>query len=116
MDPGAVSSLNPATSKVVTHDGMFSVRIIIIQDNDLWGFRRGGQCKNRVYRGNINGRWKQVRGISGSFVWAGNIINGNTREFQRWDITIFCEGIIEAVIKHTIILFYHLNCLVLDLI
>ena len=46
MEPGSVSSLLPATTRVVAHDGMVSVRIIRIQENNLWGVRRGGQSTN----------------------------------------------------------------------
>ena len=67
MEPGAVSSFCPDMASIVTHDGMLSVRIIRIQDTKLWGFRRGGQCTNRVSRGRINVRWKWIRGISGFF-------------------------------------------------
>ena len=68
MDPGEVSSFCPDTEMVVTHNGMVSVKIIRIQENNLWLFRRGGKYTNIVSRGNINGSWKRVRGIAGSFV------------------------------------------------
>ena len=35
---------------------MVRVVIIIIQDNNLWGVRRGGQFTNIVYRGKEYGR------------------------------------------------------------
>ena len=65
--------------RVVTHDVMVSVRIIIIQYNNLWGVRRGGQRTNRVSGGDRNGIWKWIRGIAGYYVWAGTIINGYGR-------------------------------------
>ena len=55
MEPVSVSYFHPATSNVVTHDGMKIVRIIIIMFKNLWGTIRGGQCTNIVYRGNIYG-------------------------------------------------------------
>ena len=67
MKHGAVSSSRPATSRVVTHDGMFSVRIIVICFKKLLGIGRGVQLTNIVYRGNINVIWKRIRGIPGSF-------------------------------------------------
>ena len=36
MEPVAVSSFPPDLSRVVTHYGMLSVSILIIQDKDLW--------------------------------------------------------------------------------
>ena len=68
METGGVSSFYSDTERVVTHNGMVSVKIIIIQENNLWLVRRGGKCTNIVSRGNINGSWKRVRGIAGSFV------------------------------------------------
>ena len=68
MDPGEVSSFCPDTERVVTHNGMMSVKIIRIQENNLWLVIRGGKYTNIVSRGNINGSWKRVRGIAGSFV------------------------------------------------
>ena len=99
MEPGALSSFCPATERVVTHDGMLSVRIIRIQDKELWGVKRGGKRTSRVSRGNRNGSWKRMIGISGYFVRAGTIINGNRRETQSWANTINWKEIIEAVIK-----------------
>ena len=77
-------------SRVVTHDGMLSVRIIMINYNNLWGVRRGVQNTKRVYRGNINDIWKLIRGISQSFVQMGTIINWIGRENQ------FCSNTIKT--------------------
>ena len=76
MEPGAVFSCSPSMERFVTHDGMLSVVIIIIQENKLWVFRRGGKHTTRVFRGNISGIWELIRGIPVSFVWSGGIING----------------------------------------
>ena len=50
--------------RVVAHGGMLSVRTIRIKENNLWVIRRGGKHTNRVSRGNRNGSWKWIRGIS----------------------------------------------------
>ena len=68
MDPGEVSYFCPDTERVVTNNGMVSVKIIRIQENNLWFVRRGVKFTKIVSRGNINGSWKRVRGIAGSFV------------------------------------------------
>ena len=99
MDPGSVSSFPPSTSRVVTNDGMVSVRIIIIQKNKLWGVRRGGQINSIVFRGNRNGIWKSIRGILGSYFQAGTIINGNNSYIKSQSNAINWNGIIESVIN-----------------
>ena len=105
-----------STSKerVVTHDVMVSVRIITIQDNNLWGVRSGGQITNRFSRDNRNGSWKRIRGIAGYYVRAGTIINGHGRQIQIWATTIKWKDTSESVKKCPIISLYNLNCLVLD--
>ena len=40
---------------------------MIIRSKEIWRIQRGGQSKNRIFRGNINVRWKQIWGIAGSF-------------------------------------------------
>ena len=72
METGAVYYFPPSTERVVTHDGMASVIIIIIQDNNVWLFRSSAQLTNIVSRGNRNGSWKRIRGIAGYFVWGGD--------------------------------------------
>ena len=54
MGPGAVSYLCHDTERVVTHDGMLSVKIIRIQENNLCRLIRGDQLTNRVYKDKIN--------------------------------------------------------------
>ena len=103
----SVSYFNPVMSSVVTNNDMLSVRINIIQDKNLWGVRRGGQYNSIVFIGNRNVSWKRIRGISGSFVWAGTITNGNVRDIQRWANNVNWKGIIEAVIKCTVVVLYH---------
>ena len=103
MGPGEVSSFCPDTEMVVIHNGMMSVRVTIIQENNLWVFRRGGKCTNIFSRGNINASWKRVRGIVGSFVRAGTIINGHGRETQSWATKTTWKVIIEASINCSII-------------
>ena len=53
---------------------MVGVVIIIIQDNNLWGVRRGGKFTNIVYRGKKYGIWKWVRGTAG-FVFGWGILS-----------------------------------------
>ena len=67
MKPGKVSYFNPSMERVVKHDGMLSIRILIIYDKKLWGIRRGSQLTNIFYIGNINGSWNKIRGIPGLF-------------------------------------------------
>ena len=93
----------------VTHDGMLSVSSITTQDKKLLGSVRGGQLSNRIYRANINIIWKHIRGIYVSFVWKGNIINGNWRYIQSWEDTINRKGVVEAVIKFPITVLSVLN-------
>ena len=54
MEPGAVSYLCHDTKRFVTHDGMLSVKIIRIQENNLCRLIRGDQLTNRVYKDKIN--------------------------------------------------------------
>ena len=68
MEPGEVSSFCPNTEMVVTHNVMVRVKIIIIQENNIWVFIRVGKCTNIFSIGNINGSWKRFIGIAGSFV------------------------------------------------
>ena len=68
--------------RIVANDDMLSVRIITIWFNQLCGIGRGGKFTNRFTRGNRNGIWKKIRGIPGSFVWAGTTINWNRGEFK----------------------------------
>ena len=107
MEPVSVSYCRPTTERVITCDGMLSVRIVIIQDKNLWGVIRGGQLTNRVSRGNRNVIWKCIRGLSGYFVWAWTIINGNGRFIQIFTNTINRKGIIEAVIYCNISVLSH---------
>ena len=74
--------------------------------NKLWGVRRAGQSNNIVFRVNINGIWKRIRGIPGFFL-EGTIINGNGREVQSWDTTINLKGVIEVVINCHIVVLSH---------
>ena len=107
MEPGAVSSFTLSAESVVTHDGMASIIITIIQDNKFWGIRRSGQLNIAVSRGNRNGSWKRIRGIDGSFIQAGAIINGHERYIPIWVTTINCKYIFEAVIKFPVFVFSH---------
>ena len=77
MEPVAVSSSRPAMARVVTHDGMLSVRIIRICFKKLWGIGKGGQRTNRFSRGNRNGSWKRIRGIPGFFRFGG--------DYHQWE-------------------------------
>ena len=93
----------------VTHYGILINSSITTQDKKLLGLVRGGQLSNRVYRANINIIWKHIRGIYGSFVWKGNIINGIGRYIKSWANTINRKGVVEAVIKFPITVLSILN-------
>ena len=69
----------------------------------MWQIRRGGQSNRWFFRGNIYGRWNQVKGIMGSFIRAGTIINGNGRDIQSRANTISWKAIIEAAIKRPVV-------------
>ena len=69
----------PASERVITHNGIVSVRTIIIQVNKLLEFRKGGESINIFSIGNINTSCNQIRGIEGSFVQVENIINWHGR-------------------------------------
>ena len=88
MEPGAVSYCSSVMARVVTHDGMLSVRIIRTLHKQLWGIRRCIQHTNIVSIGKRNLIWKRIIGIPLSFVQAGTIVNGNGREIQIWATTI----------------------------
>ena len=99
--------------RVVFIDGIVSVSIIKSWDSDLWGIRRGDQNNNRVLRGKRDGIWKKIRGISGSFIQAGTIINGNKREIQIWDTKTSWKWITESVINRHVTILSRCNFLVL---
>ena len=84
--------------------GMARVRIIRSQQKELWLIRSGGQSTNKFFIRNIYGSWKHIRGIAGSFIWEGSIINGNGRYIQSQDTTIIWKGIIEAIINRPIVI------------
>ena len=109
MEPVAVSSFTPDTAKVVNLYCMVSFRIIIIQDNNFLGVRTGSKFTNIFYIGNINGSWKNIKGIAGSFVRARTIINRYRREIQIWSNTINKKCVVEEVINFPIIESSRLN-------
>ena len=65
MEPGAVPSSCPSMERVVTNDGMLSVRIIIICFKNVWGVGIGGQRNNRLSRGK-----KMASGSRSEVYWA----------------------------------------------
>ena len=67
MPPRAVSDFLRVMKDFVSHDCMFVDRRIRTYKNTLWGVRSVSQSNTRFYRGNINGSWKQIRSIVGSF-------------------------------------------------
>ena len=77
MEPGAVLSLPPAATRVVTHDDMVSFRIIRIQYNNFWGVRRVVQRTTIVPIGNINDSWKWIRVIS-------SYLGGGGGGYHQW--------------------------------
>ena len=86
---------------------MLSFRIIIIWYKKLRVIGRGGQHTNKFSIGNINVISKRIRGIPGSCVRVGTVINGKGREVQIWDTKFNRKGMIESVIKCPVVLFYH---------
>ena len=68
--------------RVVFIPDIVRFRIIRILDKYLWGIIMGGQSTNRFFRGNRDGIWKDIRGISGSFICSGIIINVNGRDIH----------------------------------
>ena len=113
MYPGSVSSFPPTAARYLTHDGIVSVRIIIIQENNFWGVRRGAQSTNRVSRSNINGSCKSIIVIERLFFQVATIINGNGGGgVQNWSNTINWKGIIESFINyHFLITSFKLSCM-----
>ena len=77
--PRAASYSHPDTVRLISLYCMVRVRIVKRQEIESFQIRRGGQSTNIIFRGNINGSWKQIWGIAGSFIRAGSIINGNGR-------------------------------------
>ena len=77
MFPTAVSSVESTFQRHIFIQNMESFRAI--SRKDIWRIRRGGQGTNRVFRGNIDGSWEHIWGISGSLMRGGSIINGDGR-------------------------------------
>ena len=88
----AVSSSDPTFESQTFLHNMDSIRVIIRKE--IWRIRRGGQIPNRIFRGNRDGIWDQIWGISGYFMWVGYIINGDGRWMKIWATKISCKGII----------------------
>ena len=82
MFPTAVSSVDTNFLRKTFLQNMESFRTI--SRKDIWKIRRGGQGTNRVFRGNINGSWEKIWGISGSLMRGGSIINGDKRYMHIW--------------------------------
>ena len=72
-----VSSVHPNSDRNIHIHNMESIRII--SRKEIWRIRRDGQSNNSILRGNIDGSWDQIWGISGSLFQAGSIIKGNGR-------------------------------------
>ena len=103
MFPRAVSYFHPATVRLICIHCMSMVRIIRRQDKESWQISRGVQSTTIFFRSNRDGSWKHIGGITGSFMWAGSIINGNGRQIQIWATKIICKVIIGSVIKRTVV-------------
>ena len=69
--------MDPTFQRHIFIHNMNSIRIMIRKE--IWQIIRGGKITNRVFRRNRDGSWKQIWGISGSFVRAGSTINGDRR-------------------------------------
>ena len=70
-----------------------------ISRKEIWRISRSGQSTNIIFRGNRDGSWGQIWGLSGSFMRAGSIINGDGRYMQIRATQFICKGIIEAFIN-----------------
>ena len=77
MFPTAVSSVHPTLERHIILHNMESIRII--RRKEIWRIISGGQSTHRNIRGNIDGIWEQIWGISGSFMRVGSIINCDGR-------------------------------------
>ena len=77
MFPTEVSHFHPSKVRIVFPHNMERIRII--RKKEIRRIRTGGQSTNRIFRGNRDGSWDQKWGISGSFMKAGSIINGNRK-------------------------------------
>ena len=66
MFTATVSSVDPTFQGGVFIHNMEI--IMIIGSKEIWIIRRGGQGTNRIFRGNIDGRWDQIWGILGSLM------------------------------------------------
>ena len=77
MYPTAVSSVEKTVHRQTFLQNMDI--FLNISRKDIWKIRRGGHGTNRVFRGNINGSWEQIWGITGSLSQGGSIINGDGR-------------------------------------
>ena len=75
------------------------------------GVRKDGHINNIVFRGKRNVIWNQIRGIVGSFLQSGTIINGHGEEIQICDNTINWKGIVESFIKFTEVILSYCNIL-----
>ena len=113
--------LTPQTSNFTTtrnicnrvHSIYTNHRIIRSQENKFWQIRRGGQSTNIFFRGNRDGSWNKIRVITGYFIPAGPIINGNGMVIQSLATKIIWKGIIEAFINCPVVLIYCWNFCVL---
>ena len=83
-----------------SHTFLHNMEIIrIIIRKDIWLIIRGGKSTNTISRGNRDGSWEQIWDISGSFMWAGSIINGDGRYMQILANKFIFKGIIEEFIN-----------------
>ena len=77
MFPTTVSYVDSTFQRHIFLQNMES--IMTISRKDIWIIRRGGQVTNIVFRGNIDGSWEKIWGISGSLMRGDSIINGDGR-------------------------------------
>ena len=71
MFPTALSSVDTTVHRQTFLQNMDI--FLTISRKDIWQIRRGGQGTNRVFRGNRNGSWEQIWGITGSLRLGGGL-------------------------------------------
>ena len=71
MFPTAVSSVGYTFQRNIFFKNVESISTI--SRKDIWKIIRGGQVTNRFFRGNRDGRWDQIWGISGSLMRGGGL-------------------------------------------
>ena len=69
----SIISVDPTFERHIFLHAMESIRIIIRKE--IWRIRRGDQSTNIIFRGNRDGSWGQIWGISGFLMHEGGGIS-----------------------------------------